>query len=81
MSERWERVLFKFWKVLGNFMLKVNHIFLDECSLLSIHCHVVYRVVKECVAVRVDCGGAGHSETSVHTNQTTWGHIHDDEAS
>jgi len=38
-------------------------------------------VMKECVAIRVDCGGAGHSDTSVHINQTTWGHIPDDEAS
>jgi len=35
-------------------------------------------VLKESAAIRVDCGGAGHSETSVHINQTTWGHIPDD---
>jgi len=38
-------------------------------------------VLMECVAIRVDCGGAGHSETSVHINQNTWGHIPDNEAS
>ena len=63
-------------------MLKFSHIFLEEHRLLSKYGHVVYQCfVKECVAIGVDCGGARHSETSVHINQTTWGHIPDNEAS